>query len=63
LPEWQEFKFKKIKVMKNQDQKVQELFEGYANGFITDQECNDMLDLLLGEITKVVEVEHDYNNY
>ena len=49
--------------MKNQDQKVQELFEGYANGFITDQECNDMLDLLLGEITKVVEVEHDYNNY
>ena len=29
------------------------LFTGYANGFITDDECDYMLDITLGEIGSV----------
>ena len=28
---------------------------GYAKGFITDKECNDMIDLTMNEITTVRE--------
>tara|TARA_B110000495_G_scaffold152783_1_gene135808 strand:- start:17 stop:298 length:282 start_codon:yes stop_codon:yes gene_type:complete len=49
----------KIKVMSKENQ-VQELISGYANGFITDRECNEMCDLILNEITIIredIEVE------
>jgi hypothetical protein len=36
----------KIKVMSKENQ-VLELIDGYVNGFITDQECNEMCDLIL----------------
>jgi len=42
----------KIKVMSKENQ-VLELIDGYANGFITDQECNEMCDLILNEITTI----------
>tara|TARA_B100000768_G_scaffold151405_1_gene146609 strand:+ start:803 stop:1009 length:207 start_codon:yes stop_codon:yes gene_type:complete len=30
-----------------------EFIVGYAKGFITDEECNDMIDLTLNKITTV----------
>ena len=36
----------KIKVMKEKSELIVELFSGYANGIITDEECCDMIDLL-----------------
>jgi hypothetical protein len=49
----QAFKIK-IKVMSKENQ-VLELINGYANGFITDQECTEMCDLVLNEITEIRE--------
>ncbi len=31
---------------------VLELISGYANGLITDRECNELSDIILGEIRK-----------
>ena len=31
---------------------VLELITGYSKGLITDRECNDLSDIILGEITK-----------
>jgi hypothetical protein len=36
----------KIKVMQEKSELIVELFSGYANGIITDEECCDMIDLL-----------------
>ena len=36
----------KIKVMQEKNELVVELFSGYANGIITDEECCDMIDLI-----------------
>jgi hypothetical protein len=36
--------------MKNESQ-VLELINAYANGFITDEECNEMIDLSLNEVS------------
>ena len=44
----------------SKENQVQELISGYANGFITDRECNEMCDLILNEITIIredIEVE------
>ena len=35
-----------IKVMAEKSELILELFSGYANGIITDEECCDMIDLL-----------------
>ena len=32
--------------MSNKNKLIQEIFSGYANGLITDEECCDMVDLL-----------------
>tara|TARA_R110002167_G_scaffold48582_2_gene143159 strand:+ start:181 stop:420 length:240 start_codon:yes stop_codon:yes gene_type:complete len=37
----------------SKENQVQELISGYANGFITDRECNEMCDLILNEITTI----------
>jgi len=46
----------KIKVMfkitKKKRLQVLELISGYANGLITDRECNELSDIILGEIRK-----------
>ena len=36
----------KIKVMQEKSELIVELFSGYANGIITDEECCDMIDLI-----------------
>tara|TARA_R110000751_G_scaffold203397_1_gene307864 strand:- start:290 stop:484 length:195 start_codon:yes stop_codon:yes gene_type:complete len=43
---------------------IKELFEGYANGLITDRECGDMLDLVTNTYTVVVDnkVEMDWES-
>jgi|TARA_R110000796_G_scaffold7329_3_gene25154 hypothetical protein len=37
----------------SKENQVLELISGYANGFITDQECSEMCDLILNEITTI----------
>ena len=37
----------------SKENQVLELINGYANGFITDQECSEMCDLILNEITTI----------
>ncbi len=32
-----------------------EFIVGYANGFITDEECSEMIDLTMNEITTIKE--------
>ncbi len=39
----------------SKENQVLELINGYANGFITDQECTEMCDLVLNEITEIRE--------
>jgi len=39
------------------EEQVVELIAGYANGFITDDECMDMCDLVMNEITVITERE------
>jgi len=40
----------------SKENQVLELISGYANGFITDEECNEMIDLTLNEITKIIKL-------
>jgi hypothetical protein len=47
-----ELQYLKIKVISKENQ-VLELISGYANGFITDEECNEMINLTLNEITTI----------
>ena len=37
----------------NHSEEVNQLIVGYANGFITDDECDYMLDITLGEVGSV----------
>ena len=37
----------------NREKLAVEFITGYANGFITDQECGEMMDLTLVEITTI----------
>jgi hypothetical protein len=47
-------KLKLIKVMEEKRVKLtNEFIVGYANGFITDKECNEMIDLTLNKISTV----------
>ena len=43
-----------MKDMTKQEQ-VQELLAGYADGLITDEECIEMCDLILNEVTTIQE--------
>jgi hypothetical protein len=45
----------------SKENQVLELISGYAKGFITDQECSEMCDLILNEITTIT--EDDKDNY
>ena len=38
---------------------IGELFNGYANGIITDDECCDMIDLISNTYTTAIEEEED----
>ena len=38
---------------------VEELFNGYANGIITDDECCDMIDLISNTYTAAIEGKED----
>ena len=38
---------------------VEELFNGYANGIITDDECCDMVDLISNTHTTAIEGKED----
>lgn len=37
----------------SKENQVLELINAYANGFITDEECNEMIDLTLNEISVI----------
>lgn len=39
--------------MNRKEDQVLELLTGYANGFITDDECIEMCDLVMNEITVI----------
>ena len=39
--------------MNKKGDQVLELITGYANGFITDDECMEMCDLVINEITVI----------
>ncbi len=41
-----------FKITKKKRLQVLELISGYANGLITDRECNELSDIILGEIRK-----------
>ena len=45
----------------SKENQVLELISGYVKGFITDQECSEMCDLILNEITTIT--EDDKDNY
>jgi hypothetical protein len=45
----------------SKENQVLELIMGMQSGFITDQECSEMCDLILNEITTIT--EDDKDNY
>jgi len=48
------------KITENKRLQVLELISGYSKGLITDHECNDLSDIISGEITKYKE-DIDYD--
>ena len=47
--------------MKDMNKLVEELFGGYADGWITDRELGDMLDLVTNTYTVVVNSNDDFD--
>ena len=48
--------------MQEKSKLIEELFNGYANGIITDEECCDMIDLISNTPTTTVE-ENEEDTY
>ena len=45
--------------MANASKLSEELFNGYANGIITSEECCEMVDLITNTFTSIIEEKED----
>lgn len=53
---------RKFKLTDSRRLQIDNIFKGYADGLITDDETNDMLDILFGDIEILKKNSNDTNN-